>query len=81
MKDMKETETISPTPEELMRMLDAQITAKRSHREKSSRNRAIFLTFGILIIVIAAGASLLVLDQMLADMRHSEPAASSTSGR
>jgi hypothetical protein len=81
MKDVKETETTSSTPEELMRILDVEIASRRSHREKSSRNRAIFMVFGVLIIVIAAGAALLVLDQMLADLRQRDPVPAATSNR
>ncbi len=69
---MKEIETSQPTPEQLLQMLEAQLTAKRSQRTTSSRNRAIILVTGILFIVVAAGAALMVLDQMLVDLRQGD---------
>lgn len=66
---MKENESDPATPEQLMRMLDAQLAAARSHREQAGRNRATILVGGILFIVLAAGAALLVLDEMLMNMR------------
>jgi hypothetical protein len=67
---MKESQSPDPTPEQLVQMLDAQLATHRSHRAKSGRNRAIILVSGILFIVGAAGAALLILDQMLMDLRE-----------
>jgi hypothetical protein len=67
---MKETQSSDPTPEQLVQLLDAQLAAHRSQRGKSHRNRAIILVSGILLIVAAAGAALLILDQMLMDLRE-----------
>jgi hypothetical protein len=67
-----------------VQMLDAQLAAQRSQIEKSGRNRAIFIVGGILFIVLAAGAALLVLDQMLMDIRDGgrlAPAAAQSSGK
>ena len=69
-ESMKENETNVSTPEELMRILDAEIAAKRSHRPWTSRNRATILVVGVLFIVIGAGVALLVLDQMLTNLRQ-----------
>jgi len=69
---MKETETDKATPEQLLQMLDAQLAAQRSHRTQSGRNRAIILVVGILFIVVVASGALLVLDQMLMDMRQGD---------
>ena len=66
---MKETESKDATPEQLMQMLDAEMAAHRSQRQKAGRNRATVLVAGVLFIVCAAGAALLVLEQMLTDMR------------
>jgi len=66
---MKETESQDATPEQLLQMLDAEMAVHRSQREKSGRNRATVLVAGVLFIVCAAGAALLVLEQMLTDMR------------
>ena len=53
-----------------MQMLDHELATHRSHRKGTNRNRAIILVAGVLFIVIAAGAALLVLDQMLSDLRQ-----------
>lgn len=52
-----------------MQMLDLQLAAARSQRAQSGRNRATVLVGGILFIIAAAGVALLVLDQMLMDIR------------
>ncbi|MEZ0256052.1 MAG: hypothetical protein ACAI37_12285 [Chthoniobacter sp.] len=69
MKDMKQTESPDATPEQLMQMLDLQLAVQRSHREQSGRNRATILVGGVLFIIVAAGVALLVLDQMLMDIK------------
>jgi hypothetical protein len=81
---MKETGTGEPTPEQLVQILESQLTVRRSQLAHSGRNRAIILVAGILFIVIGAGAALLILDQMLADLRPgdrpSRPASAETPG-
>lgn len=71
-KDIKEAETTHTTPEQLLQMLDAQLAARRSQRAKTDRNRATVLAVGILFIVVSAGAALLVLNQMLLDLRQGD---------
>lgn len=75
---MKENESPEATPEQLMQMLDLQLAAHRSHRAQSGRNRAMILVGGILFIIAAAGAALLVLDQMLMDIRPDKSAPPAT---
>jgi hypothetical protein len=65
MPDMKETETFSPSPDQLLQLLDSQIAMKRMQNQAARRNRAIFLTIGVLVIVLGATAALLVLIQMV----------------
>ncbi len=77
---MKENESDPTTPEQLLQMIDAQLAAQRSHRERAGRNRATILVGGILFIVAAAGAALLVLDEMLMDMKPDKPPAASGQG-
>ena len=72
MNAMKEIETCPSTPEQLVQSLDSQLAAQRSQRARSGRNRATILVTGILFIVVAASAALLVLDQMLVDLRQSD---------
>jgi hypothetical protein len=78
---MKEIEFEQSTPEELLRLIDAQIVAQRSHRTKASRNRATILAFGLLFIILAAGGALLVLNQMLLDLRQPDRASAMISAR
>ncbi len=65
---MKEIETAQTTPEQLLRLLDAQMEMQRTQRSSRGRNRAALLAGGVLFILIAAGVALLVLAQMLADL-------------
>jgi hypothetical protein len=72
MNTVKEIETNESTPEQLLQMLDAQLAAQRSQRAQSGRNRATILVTGILCIVVGASAALLVLNQMLVDLRQND---------
>ena len=62
---MKEIDSISQTPEQLLRLLDAQLAAQRARRKKPGRNRAVFLVSSLLIIVAAAAVALMMLEEML----------------
>lgn len=75
MKALKENETHEATPEQLLQMLDAQLASQRSQKGVARRNRAIILVAGVLFIVVAAGAALMVLSQMLEDYRQNGSAA------
>ena len=78
MRAQKEAETEAATPEQLVQILERELAARRSHRPWTSRNRATILVVGVLFIVIGAGVALLVLDQMLADLRQNGGAAQSS---
>ena len=58
-------------------MLDSQIAIKRASRKQSERNRAVFLTVGIMIILIGGAAALMVLAQMLHELPERAPAGAS----
>jgi hypothetical protein len=64
---MKETESTSQTPEQLMRLLDVQLDAQRARRKKPERNRVAFLVSSVLIIMAGAAVALMILEQMLVD--------------
>ena len=64
---MKETDSSTPTPEQLMQILDAGIQLQRARRKDTGRNRVVFLTVGICFILTGAAVALLVLSQMLSD--------------
>ena len=70
---MKETETISQTPEQLLQVLDVQIAMKRSQNQAARRNRAVFLTIGILVVVIGAAVAFMVLSQMVQEVPRPGP--------
>jgi hypothetical protein len=70
MEAPNQTETAQPTPEQLLKLLDLQLARERTRREKKSRNRASFLVAGILVIIVGAAVSLLVAQQLLAELHQ-----------
>jgi|688.fasta_scaffold507923_2 hypothetical protein len=84
---MKQTATEEPTPEHLLQLLDAELARQREENTGPGRNRTMFLVGGVLFIVIAAGAALFVLMQMLSDLERAprqastEPQVRETSGK
>jgi hypothetical protein len=70
-------ETSSPTPEQLLQNLDLQIAMSRANRKNSERNRALFITVGLLIILIGAAAALIVLSYLVQEMPQRPHAAAS----
>jgi hypothetical protein len=62
---MKEIESNSQTPEQLLQLLDLQLAAQRARRKKPERNRAVFLVASVLVIMATASVALLMLQQML----------------
>jgi hypothetical protein len=64
---MKEIESTPQTPEQLLRLLDAQLDAQRARRKKPERNRLAFLVSSVLVIMAAAAVALMILEQMLID--------------
>jgi hypothetical protein len=68
---VNETRTPQPTPEQLIKMLDSQLTFARAKRtESKTPNRVATLVAGILIIVVGCGLALLVLQNMLSDLQQ-----------
>jgi hypothetical protein len=65
---MNENKTNEPTPDQLLRMLDVQIAMQRDKRKNTTRNRAIVLVGGIMIILGGAFIALVILMQRLQDM-------------
>jgi hypothetical protein len=62
---MKEIESTSQTPEQLLRLLDMQLAAQRARRKKPERNRVAFLVSSMLIIIAVTAIALMMLEQML----------------
>ena len=67
-----ETRTAQPTPEQLLKLLDAQLNVARTKRatEDHTPRRIALLAGALLLIVAGCGAALLVLQQMLSDLRQ-----------
>lgn len=65
---MKETESSSPTPEQLLKMLDAGMEMHRARRKASERNRVAFLTIGIIFVLTGAAVALMILFQMVQEL-------------
>jgi len=63
-----QTKSNEPTPEQLMRLLDFQIEAQRARRASAPQRRGIFLAAGVLFIIFAAVASLILLSDMVRDL-------------
>ena len=68
---MDETRTTQPTPEQLVKLLDAQLNLTRSKRTADPAPRRVaLLVGGLLLIVGGCCAALLVLQQMLSDLQR-----------
>ncbi len=71
---MDETRTTQPTPEQLVKLLDAQLNLTRSKRTADPAPRRVaLLVGGLLLIVGGCCAALLVLQQMLSDLQRHPP--------
>jgi hypothetical protein len=69
---VNETRTSEPTPEQLLKLLDCQLTLARTKRatgDNSSRRTALLIG-ALLLIVGGCCVALLVLQQMLSDLQH-----------
>ena len=68
---MNETRTPQATPEQLVKLLDAQLNLTRGKRAADPAPRRVaLLVCGLLIIVGGCCAALLVLQQMLSDLQR-----------
>jgi hypothetical protein len=64
---MKEIDPSGQTPEELLRYVDAQLSLSRARKKAPARNRTLFLVSGLLFIIAAASAALMILEEMLSE--------------
>ena len=68
---MNETRIPQATPEQLVKLLDAQLHMTRGQRtEDTGQRRVVVLVGGLLFIVAACGGALLILQHMLSDLRE-----------
>ena len=65
---MKETETSTQTPEQLLQFLSMEAEMNRARRARSRKGRGLILAFGILMILIGTVVSLFVLSSMVKDL-------------
>jgi hypothetical protein len=70
----EKTKSEQPTPEQLLRMLDLQMTAMRERRSAQTPNRGPLRIFAVGIIVVGAALALWVLMYLLEDMRPAKEA-------
>ncbi|MDQ3621934.1 MAG: hypothetical protein M3463_05510 [Verrucomicrobiota bacterium] len=74
---MNENKSTDPTPEQLLKIMDAELLVARSRRPPRSGHRPVMLAAGLLLILVALLSAFLVLRHMLADFPRSaggEPA-------
>jgi hypothetical protein len=72
-KNVNETRSPEPTPDQLLQMLDLQLQSKRARRQQSQGSRTTFRLFSIILIVGGSGAALLFLQFILSDLPEKEP--------
>ena len=66
---MDETKTPEPTPEQLLKLLDAQLAASRARRtQPRTQQRVAVLVGGVLLIVAGSCVALFILQQLLTDL-------------
>jgi hypothetical protein len=65
-----QTNSSEPTPEQLLKLLDLQIAAKRQRRRETPRQRSAVLALALMIIMGGAVVAFLILQQMVADLPH-----------
>ena len=72
---MDETRNSQPTPEQLLKLLDGQLTLARTKRATADNpsRRTALLIGALLLIVGGCGAALLVLQYLLSDLRERGP--------
>ena len=79
---VNETRTSEPTPDQLIQLLDSQLTLARADRvgDRAPR-RAALLVGGMIFIVAGCCVALLILQQMLSDLHEIPPAANPQTGQ
>ena len=61
----EQNKSCEPTPEQLVRLLDFQIEAQRARRAAIPQRGGMFVAAGLLFIIFAVVASLMVLSDMI----------------
>jgi hypothetical protein len=80
MMNSDETKADQPTPEQLLKMLDQQIAARKGRKKNTPARRAIVLAVGIFLILGGMLGALLLCQYMAQDLRRPQknPAAAPT---
>jgi hypothetical protein len=66
-----ETKSDQATPEQLLNMLDDQISIQRKRKKNSATRRAILLTVGLLVILGGLLGSMMLFQHMAQDLQRS----------
>jgi hypothetical protein len=75
MEAPQKIETPSPTPEQLLKLLDLELGRERSKRAaRTPRNRASFLAVGMILIIVVGGIALLFAQHLLIEAQREERA-------
>ena len=69
---MNENQSSESTPDQLLQMLDLQIAMQRGKRRSASKNRAVILAGGLILILGGMAVALLVLQQLLLEVPRSD---------
>ena len=72
---MNENRSAEATPEQLLQLLDMQLSAQRARRQQTSAKRTTWRIFGILLILVGAIAALLILQYAMNELASRDPAA------
>ena len=65
---MNENRSGDPTPEQLLQLLELQLSAQRAKRQQTSATRTTWRIFGILLILGGAIAALLILQYAMSEL-------------
>jgi hypothetical protein len=72
---MNENRSADPTPEQLLQLLELQLSAQRAKRQQTSAKRTTWRIFGILLIFGGAIAALLILQYAMSELSSRDPGA------
>jgi hypothetical protein len=70
---MNENRSAESTPEQLLQVLDMQLSVQRARRQQTSSKRTAWRIFGILFILVGAIAALLILQYAMNELTSRDP--------
>jgi hypothetical protein len=69
---MNENRSSDPTPEQLLQLLEMELSTKRAKRQRTSANRTAWRIGGILLMLGGAIAALLILQYAMTELTSRE---------